>query len=153
MTTITIEDIKTEQQILAEMIAKFEAQAKLAASYPITLNLPELKADERYIGAIVSADGSKRHHLILLPGEREKIDWPDAKEWAASIGGELPDRTESALLFATMKDYFEPEWYWTREQPASDSDYAWGQYFNNGLHYNYTTSIKLRARAVRRLPL
>jgi len=153
MTTITIEDIKTEQQILAEMIAKFEAQAKLAASYPITLNLPELKADERYIGAIVSADGSKRHHLILLPGEREKIDWPDAKEWAASIGGELPDRTESALLFATMKDYFEPEWYWTREQHASTSDYAWGQLFDYGDRTYYNTGSKLRARAVRRLPL
>ena len=98
----------------------------------MTLDLPTLNDGERYLGAIISADGSKKHHIILLPGSVENKNWQDAMKWAESIGGELPDRTESALLFVTMKDEFEPEWYWTREQHAANSDGAWSQSFSYG---------------------
>jgi hypothetical protein len=50
-----------------------------------------------------------------------------------------------------MKDEFEEEWYWTREAHASVSGYAWCQIFNGGPQITSDISIKLRARAVRRL--
>ena len=148
---ITIDQIKEEHDKVAKMIATFEANQKIASAYPITLNLPTLKDGERYIGAIISADGTKRDHIILLPESKEDINWKDALDWAKSIGGDLPNRCESALLFATMKDQFEKEWYWTNEQRADTSDYAWMQYFDNGGQYNGRKSNEYRARAVRRL--
>ena len=146
---ITLEAIKSEQSKIAAMIAAFEQQP----SYPITIPFPTLNEGEKFIGVIVSADGSKRHALILLPGMRVGINWDDSMAWAKSIGGELPDRCESALLFATMKDEFSPEWYWTREQHAADSGYAWSQLFINGGQDDYHKSYEGHARAVRRLEI
>ena len=117
-----------------------------------TTIIPQLNEGEIYIGAIISADGSRNHHLILLPDSAENLTWKQALDWAESVGGELPDRVEGALLFAHAKDHFQQEWYWTREQHAAYSDYAWYQSFSNG--NQYITSYKryqLRARAVRRL--
>jgi hypothetical protein len=151
MTTITLEEIKEKHSKLAEMIAAFEAQAKIASSFPITIEQPVAKNGEKWIGTIISADGSKRYHLFLLPEERESINWKDAMSWAKSIGGELPDRTESALLYSTMKAEFKEAWYWTREPHASDSGYAWGQYVSHGNRYYLSVYVIYRARAVRRL--
>lgn len=153
MTTVTLEDVKSELARLTEKVASIEAQAKLATSFPIEVAFPQLNAGEKWVGVVISADGKKREHIILLPGEKESINWKGAMEWAKSIGGELPDRTEGALLFATMKDEFEEAAYWTREQYASDSGYAWYQNFLYGGQNYYDTSYKRRARAVRRLPI
>jgi len=149
MTTITIEAIEAEHKKIGAMIAALKAQP----AFPITIPLSPVGEGEKFVGVIISGDGSRRHSLILLPGEIDSASWKKANEWAASIGGELPDRCESALLFATMKDEFKPEWYWTREQHVSDSDYAWGQLFNDGFQGNGLKSTSYRARAVRRLSI
>ena len=148
---ITIDQIKEAHDNVTKMIATFEANQKIASAYPITLNLPELNTGEIYVGAIISADGTKRDHIILLPDTKEEINWQDAMEWAKSIGGDLPNRCESALLFATMKEQFKAEWHWTNEQHADYSVYAWVQGFTNGSQYYDRKSNELRARAVRRL--
>ncbi|WP_230407621.1 DUF1566 domain-containing protein [Undibacterium rivi] len=147
---ITIEAIKEQHNKVAEMIAAFEANAKLSAAFPITVNFPRPNAGEQYVGSIISADGKKREHIILLPGELTGDNWDDSMTWAASIGGELPDRVESALLFATLKDQFHAEGYWTREQDAHDDGYAWMQSFISGNQNDIRKSVKYRARAVRR---
>jgi hypothetical protein len=139
--TITIDEIKTQHNKVAEMIATFEASAKLAAAYPITVAFPKLNAGELYVGCIISADGKKREHIILLPGEIENINWRNAMAWANNKGGTLPDRCESALLFATLKDQFKPEWHWTCEQDASYPAYAWVQYFGGG--YQATAASRM----------
>ena len=117
-----------------------------------------LKGDEQYAGIILGKDGSPDHHLILLPGETESVTWAKAKEWAAGAAGELPTRREQSLLFANLKDQFQPGWYWSSAQRAARSaqhaaysDYAWSQYFYYGFQNYLTKSAKLRARAVRRL--
>ena len=148
---ITMQDIKAQHSKVAEMIAVFEANAKLSAAFPITLNFPTLNVGEQYVGAIISANGAKREHIILLPGEIESANWQSAMEWAASIGGHLPDRCESALLFATMKDQFKPEWHWTCEQLAANPVYAWMQDFDDGYQDSLRKSNEHRARAVRRI--
>jgi hypothetical protein len=71
-------------------------------------------------------------------------------EWAASIGGDLPDRVEQALLYKHLPDQFKKEWYWSNTQHSDYSDYAWYQYFLNGDQYGLRKGSKLRARAVRR---
>jgi len=150
--SITLEAIKEKQDELAKMIAQFQKQPA-PVTFPLTIDVPFLCDGERYIGLVVSADGSKRHHIILLPGSVEDKTWSEAMDWAKSIGGELPDRVEGALLYATMKDEFKPQWYWTREEFASDSGSAWGQYFVNGFQDFSAKVNELQARAVRRLPI
>ncbi len=126
-------------------------QTVAAVEYPITINLPPLNDGEKFVGVIVSADGAYRYAVILLPGEAGPNDWQAQMEWAASIGGELPDRVEGALLFATLRGEFKTEWYWTREQHAEGADYAWYQYFGNGGQHCNHKNNEWRARAVRRL--
>ncbi len=144
--TITLEAIKAEQTKIAAMIATFEQQPE----FPIAVPFPALNDGERAVGVILTADGSRRYWLILLPGDADPADWKTQLAWAESNGGELPDRIEGALLFATMKDEFKEEWYWTREQHAAGSKSAWAQLFYDGYQGNYYHLIEFRARAVRR---
>jgi hypothetical protein len=114
--------------------------------------LPQLKEGEIYAGAIITPDGTG-NHVILLDGDNDEADWETQKEWAKSIGGDLPDRVEQALLFKHLKDRFKEDWYWSNTQHASISGYAWYQYFYNGSQLSITTYNKLRARAVRRVAI
>lgn len=152
MTAITLEAIEAAQKRLEAMIAAFRAQPV----FPITISAPALKPGEKFIGVILSADGSRRHALILLPGEIEEATWKRATEWAAKQGGKLPDRLEGALLFATLKNEFKPEWYWTRERHAGyadSADSAWCQAFLDGGQDGLRKDFLLRARAVYRVPV
>jgi|SRR5450830_1223853 len=112
------------------------------------------KVGELYAGILLGKDGAPDQHIFLLPGEAESIKWQAAKEWAESVGGDLPTRREQSLLFANLKEAFQPRWYWSGEQHAATSDYAWSQLFSNGSQGNdYGTSYEGRARAVRRLAI
>jgi len=113
---------------------------------------PELNIGEIYAGAIINPDGTGSH-IILLTGDKDDGNWDNAMEWAKSLGGDLPNRAESALLFNQSKDQFNPEWYWTNEQHASDSSCAWCQGFDNGGQDSHYKGNELRARAVRRLAI
>jgi hypothetical protein len=150
--TITLEAIKAEQKRIAAMISEFEKQPA-ALAFPISIRFPDLAEGEKFVGVIISADGSRKHAVILLPGEADIANWKTQHKWAESIGGELFDRVEGALLFAAMKDEFKPEWYWTCEKHEVDSAYAWDQDFGHGYQYGHDTSYKFRARAVRRVSL
>lgn len=48
---------------------------------------------------------------------------------------------------------FEEAWYWSSTQHASYSGSAWCQHFGHGIQDNGHKNGKLRARAVRRLPI
>ena len=114
-----------------------------------TIATPVLNEGEIYAGAIINPDGTG-HHAILLPGDNDDASWDKQMEWAASIGGDLPDRVEQALMYKNLPDQFEKEWYWSNTQHASGSDYAWFQDFYNGNQHGGRKSYELRARAVRR---
>ena len=158
MTPITLEDIKAEHTRLAELIAQFEAQP---AAEREQIHFPEVLIDlypgEHYAGLIVGKDGEPSYHLVLLPGEAEKVTFAEANEWAGRQGGEyeasLPTRREQALLYANLKEQFQPAWYWSSEARASDAGYAWGQLFYDGSQDDGLQDGQLRARAVRRLIL
>jgi len=115
--------------------------------------VPALNTGETYVGAIISACGTYSHHTILLPGDHDDANWNAAMDWAKSLGGDLPNRIEQSLLFATLKDQFKRDWYWSNTLHASAASYAWCQYFIIGLQYDYLILTQCRARAVRRLPI
>ena len=151
--SVTLEAIKDAQAKIVAMIGEFESLAQPTILGIHAASVIELMPGERYIGSIRSADGSRNHHLILLPGDNDDADWKSQMAWAEANGGELPDRVEGALLFATMPDEFKKEAYWTRETHASYADCAWCQDFVYGYQHSFRKDTKLRARAVRRLPI
>lgn len=116
------------------------------------LTIPPLTEGETYIGCIGDAAGNL-HHVILLPGDNDDASWKKQMAWAKSIGGDLPSRIEQAMLWANHRDLFQKDWYWSHEKHASASGYAWYQLFGIGYQDSYDISSKLRARAVRRLPI
>jgi len=112
-----------------------------------------LKAGEEYAGIILGKNGDPDHHLILLPGEAESVNWNNAKEFAAKAGGELPTRREQSLLYANLKECFQESAYWSGEQHAAYADYAWYQHFDEGYQSFSSKLSTLRARAVRRVAI
>lgn len=145
MNAPTLEELRTELEKIAKRIDALAQQP----DFPLTIAAPTPREGEKFVGIIISADGKIKKRLYLLPGDNDDANWKNQMAWAESIGGRLPDRVEGALLFATMKDEFKPEAYWTCEQHAASSDTAWCQTFNDGNQSSYDTSFKLRARAVR----
>jgi len=66
---------------------------------------------------------------------------------------DLPNQTLAEAFQNGGAEAFAANLYWSSTQHVSDSDYAWCQGFGNGYQNYYDTSTKLRARAVRRLPI
>lgn len=145
--SITLAEIKAAQAKVNEMIAAFEA--KTPVTYGVPQALIELKPGERYAGLILDDDGEPSHHLVLLPGEAEDINWTNAQAWAKEQGGGLPTRREQSLLYANLKSEFQAAWYWSSEVYGNAS--AWGQDFDDGYQNGSYQDDELRARAVRRL--
>ncbi len=110
-----------------------------------------LKPGEVYAGLILGQDGAPDHHLIVIPGEAEKVTFAEAQKWARKQGGDLPTRREQRVLFANAKEAFTPEWYWSGEINASVARYAWFQDFTFGSQSGGHVYDHCRARAVRRL--
>jgi hypothetical protein len=122
-----------------------------------TITLPAVQIDladgEHYAGLILTADGTPSHHLVLLPDDHDDTTWQASMDWAKSINGELPSRTEQSLLYANCKPQFKGDWYWSGELHASDARYAWFQDFGDGGQGSGLVHHHCRARAVRRLPI
>ncbi len=116
------------------------------------LQIPPLAEGERYIGAIGDADGSL-YHLILLPGDNEDATWQQQMDWAKSLGGDLPNKIELAMLWNTCREEFKEDVYWSNQPHEKLPSYAWGQFFYDGYQLISLKSAELRARAVRRLPI
>jgi len=66
---------------------------------------------------------------------------------------DFPSRTMSEAFKNGGSEAFDTNLYWSSTQHVSYSDYAWCQDFYDGLQSCINTTGKLRARAVRRLPI
>ena len=113
-----------------------------------------------YAGIARGADGAPDHHLILSPAKPAgDVGWQAAMAWAAKlVSGNhtdwaLPNRVESALLFANLRDQFKKRYHWTSETYADNDACAWIQYFYGGGQLSRHESYEAQARAVRRLAL
>lgn len=119
------------------------------------IELPFTLADgEVYAGLSRDPDTGAWHHLVLLPATTDKdLTWQEAIDWAKSVAGELPTRSESALLYANVRDQIDQDyWHWTATPHASEPSWAWGQYFGGGGQNHGHKGYRTRARAVRRVP-
>lgn len=121
---------------------------------PMTGSTFPLAAGEVYAGLSRDPDTGAWHHLILLPATTDKdLTWKEAIDWAKSVGGELPTRMDSALLYANARGQIDDSyWHWTATPSGGDERYAWVQYFLDGNQLNDRKDVRYRARAVRRVP-
>lgn len=135
-----------------KMIMIEETQAALGpADAKAQFLTDNLREGELYAGLLLGKNGDPDIHVILLPGKAEKLSWDQAKQFAAHAGGELPTRREQSLLFANLKEEFDPYWHWSSEQHPSYPSDAWFQGFHDGGQSFSHKSDGGRARAVRRL--
>jgi hypothetical protein len=140
----TLQAIEAEHKRLGAMIEALKPQR----IFPIIVQPPVLAEGETHICALISADGARCEHLILLPDEFEGT-WRESIAWAESIGGILPNHVECGLLFAHAKDEFKPvEKYWKRVHATSYS--AWFQCFSDNGQGTDDINQTHRARAIRR---
>lgn len=116
-----------------------------------TIVKPALHDGEDYAGLILGKNGAPDHHLVLLAGDIDDVTWSAARNWAASAGGDLPNRRELSLLHANLKELFLRVWYWSAEQSEARSQLVWGQNFSSGIQTMYGRQFHGRARAVRRV--
>jgi hypothetical protein len=149
---ITLDSIKEAQANLEKMIAKFEVQKK---DRILVLPYQEIKLThgETYSGVLLGKDMAASHHLILIGDAAENINWVYAQAWALTVGGELPTRREQALLYANLKEEFKLNYYWSCEQHATESGYAWTRHFGHCGEGDISKSYQRQARAVRRIPV
>lgn len=111
-----------------------------------------LKKGEVYAGIVLGQKDEPDYHLVLMPAEAVGITWKNAIAWAKKEGVRLPTRRELRLLWVNAADSFAKECYWSGEQHAANSDFAWFQLFSNG-NQDGSTTIRLRARAVRSISI
>jgi hypothetical protein len=112
-----------------------------------------------YAGVVRGADGKPDHHLILADPDKGNIKWDEAMKWAKGLKIDvhedyaLPERNEQAILYGNVPERFEKQAYWSAAPYAGTVSSAWYQHFDNGNQNNNHKANKLRARAVRRLPI
>ncbi len=126
----------------------------VAESSPASAILPSIGAEWRGgIYAGLTLHENKPYALVLLPAEREEINWKEAIAWAEQQGGMLPSRIDQLVLWQNLKAHVQATWYWSCDPYAGYESSAWCQDFGYGGQGNDTKSAKLRARAVRRMPI
>ena len=133
------------------MNAPETALARSTLTAPVTVPPPPLADGELWAGVVTTPKGL--HHVILLPGDQDDATWKKQLAWAKKIGGDLPSRQELSLLFVMARDEFKEDCYWSNEQHAANSAYAWYQYFTSGHQGLSNINDKLRARSVRRVAI
>jgi hypothetical protein len=119
-----------------------------------TTTLPALGAalaEGKFAGITTGKDGVPYVLVLLDLKPAGRLTWRAALDFAAEHGAEVPNRVESAMLFANLKDEFEEAWYWTGEQ--SSAYYAWFQSFGGGSQGGDGKSYERPVRLVRRLPI
>jgi hypothetical protein len=143
--------VATESLFSAWLEKNLGISTQPAAPQPVQ---PAPAEGERYVGTIIRADGTG-HHIYRLPLERgKKMKWAKALDYAKEKGAELPDRVESALMYATREEgEYEPEWHWTRDQHAGSVVYAWCQLFDGGGQYFSHKDGAYRVVLVRRVAI
>ncbi len=111
------------------------------------------KEGESYAGIVLGINGEPDFHVFAIkPSNPDKTyTWEQAKAYAASVGGELPEKRWASLLPMNAENCKgQTGWHWTATQDSGDTDYAWVQNFNHGSQGDYRKSYEGRARAVRR---
>ena len=112
-----------------------------------------------YAGIAPAEGDMPQAHLVLwLNTPETRQNYEESIALAKAVNPEtdshLPTRTESALLYATVRDQIKKDsWYWTSTYYDDDKDAAVVQFFGDGDQNSYGLGDEYRALAVSRLPL
>ena len=114
-------------------------------------------------GLMLSRDGGADYALLSVElkhhhagdGFDAMQDYPKKLKIDGHSDFEMPTRAEQRVQFANAKsEQFHDAYYWSCEQDASDSDYAWLQPFgHHGHQFVWHRDVKFRGCAVRRVPI
>ena len=122
----------------------------------LTIAMPELAPGERLVATVITPNGRRDHIIRMAPEVQtsDELTWKAAMKFAKDAGGELPDRVEGSLLYATKEEgEFDRDWYWTREQYTDTESCAWLQSFDYGSQGIYHKGSKYRVVLVRRVAI
>lgn len=112
-----------------------------------------------YAGIAPAEGDMPQAHLVLwlnAPETRQNYEGSIALAKAVNpeTDSHLPTRTESALLYATVRDQIKKDgWYWTSTHWDKDKDAAFVQSFYNGFQSLISLYSEYRALAVSRFAL
>lgn len=113
---------------------------------------PVLAKNEEYVG-VVYKNGAPEYHLIKLPQETDGVTFDEAVAHGKKHG-DAPTRRDLMLMWISIPDKFKTDKpYWSSEQYACLSSYAWYQWFLNGGQSHWSKDNEVRACAVRRVPI
>ncbi|MDE2467217.1 MAG: hypothetical protein KGL35_00305, partial [Bradyrhizobium sp.] len=100
--------------------AWLQQQVTKPAAAPSFMSIPAPTpgVGERFVATILLPNRTGKH-IYLRPEKSDKNNWQHQMDWASSIGADLPDQVEGALLFSTMPEEFEKEAYWLNKQHAA----------------------------------
>lgn len=128
-----------------QAVSQIVRERLLAAEF--TISLQEMRPPRigdywegqggHYAGIARGRDGAPDYYLIVGP-ECDPRNWNNFVAYAptVNIDGKTdfvpPSRKEQALMYANVPELFKEEAYWSGEQHAAISDYAYYQDFNNG---------------------
>jgi hypothetical protein len=112
-----------------------------------------LRKGEVYGGIVLGKDGEPDYHLFAQTKFIESATFEEVKAYVEKVGGEGATRRDLALLRVNAPEPFGTKAFWSCEQHAAGSFYAWCQYFGNGFQYFYRKSNLLCGVAVRRLEI
>lgn len=106
-----------------------------------------------FAGLVRDSSGATRA-LVLADAKADKaLPWRKAMDWAQAVRADehadfaLPSRNEARVLWANLRDSFEPTWHWLSDDDGRS--YAWCQTFDDGRQLSLHKSGELSARAVR----
>lgn len=139
------------------------AKASTPADTLTATNLPALGAiwpgqGGRFAG-IAKGDAGQPDHLLVFATIDKKSDYAGALTLARELRAnghkdfDAPTLPEAALCYATCKEHFKKEWYWTGAQHADGPAWAWVQSFDFGSQDGDHKSGQYRVFAVRRVPI
>lgn len=112
-----------------------------------------------YIGIAPAEGDMPQAHLVLWKDSCSSAqDFETSVAFAKAVDpatdSHLPTSTESALLYATVRDQIKKDdWYWTSTYYNEDKDAAFVQTFSHGTQPYFYLYYECRALAVSRLPL
>lgn len=115
--------------------------------------VPQLGAGESYAGILLDQAGKPVAHLVEIARRTQEGTWQEQLDWAKSVGGELPNKQEGALLYANRSHAYEKRWHWLREEYAGNAVYAWVQTFGDGGQDGDHKGGRYLACAVRRVAI
>lgn len=111
---------------------------------------PPAKKGETYAG-IIFKKGRPKYHLFKRSQEEEGKTFDEGKQLAGKDGANCD---ELRLFMTSIPHKFKTDMpYWSTEEHAGHSNYAWRQWFDNGSQDHWYKGNKSRVCLVRRVPI